>query len=191
MSIHSSHLKAVIVVGSLFVLEGCGPGSVGDETGGEEATGLATTEQATMSGWTSYTSEEPSYTPIICDQTGLVNGAQCTGEHCDNVRFFCEATLFAVLGASYWSSDFSDENSDATYCKAGHWLTGFKCIGRFCDNVSIQCTAISNFTPKNCTWTGWYSENYGSIYFPSAYYARGMQCRGDYCDEMSYYICQK
>ncbi|QRK07367.1 hypothetical protein JQX13_46325 [Archangium violaceum] len=187
MSSKSSHLVAMLMIGSTFVLGGCGVGTE-DEAGGEEAASLATTQQEISSGWTSYTSEE--YAPISCDGGSLISAFQCSGSDCDNIRAYCQPAG-GVRGSSYWTPYFSEEGTNYRYCDYGYWITGLACSGSYCDNISLQCSYMSNFGRKNCYWTGWMSEeNGGYLGFGSGYYAVGVQCNGDHCDNKRYYVCQ-
>ncbi|WNG48319.1 hypothetical protein F0U60_32460 [Archangium minus] len=188
MSIKSSQLVAMLMIGSTFVLGGCGVGAAEDETDGEETTSLATTQQAIYSGWTPYTSEE--YAPISCDGGSLISAVQCSGSNCDNIRIYCQPAG-GVRGNSYWTTYFSEEGTNYRYCNYGAWVTGIACSGSYCDNISLQCSYMSNFSEKNCYWTGWMSEeNGGYLGFGSGYYAVGVQCGGGNCDNKRYYVCQ-
>jgi len=148
----------------------------------------ASTEDALVSGWTSYISEETP--PLSCDQSSLISSVQISGSYADNIRAFCQPTR-AARADSYWTPRFSEEGTNYQFCNAGYWATGLSCSGRYCDNVSIQCSRMTNVTPQNCYWSGWVSEEgSGRLNFGSGYYARGAQCSGRYCDNMRFYVCQ-
>ena len=192
MFIKSGSLATVLLVGSTLLFGGCGveaPETSEEAAVIEEAVELGSTEQAVITGWTAYTSEE--YPPVVCDDSSLPKSVQCTRSYCDNMRIECQPTV-GVRGTSYWSAYFTDGSSNSTrYCNSGSWMTGIACKGSNCDDVSIQCTYMSNVSPKNCIWTGWMSEEGGGyMYFPMGYYPTGAACRGEYCDELRYYICQ-
>jgi hypothetical protein len=157
-------------------------------SGAQNGADLSSTQQAVYNGWTAYTSEE--YAPVVCDSAALVNRAQCRGRYCDDIRAYCQPTA-GTVGASYWTTYFSEEGTDYRYCNAGYWVTGFSCSGDYCDNISLQCTYIYGISAKNCYWTGWHSEEGGgTLAFGNQYYARGAQCDGSNCDNKRYYVCQ-
>ncbi|ATB42509.1 hypothetical protein CYFUS_007987 [Cystobacter fuscus] len=188
MSIKSSSLMSVLMMGSTFVLGACGVGAAEDAQGREEVADLATQEQAVSSGWTPYTSDE--FSPISCDGSSLISAAQCSGDYCDNIRFYCQPTA-GVRGSSYWTGYFSDEGVNYKYCDPGFWITAVACSHDYCDNISIQCSYMSNISQRNCYWTGWMSdENGGYLGFGSGYFAMGVQCSGEFCDNKRYYVCQ-
>lgn len=173
--------------------EGQGDTDKGDDTvASQEASGeeevVGTSEQALVSGWTSYVSEETA--PIQCDGGSLLTGAQCSGRYCDNTRVYCQPTR-GVRGDSYWTPYFSEEGTNYRFCNDGYWATGLACRGSYCDNISLQCSRITNVTARSCYWTGWHSEeNGGLLWFGAGYYARGAQCSGSHCDSKRYYVCQ-
>ncbi len=160
----------------------------GGGTGEQAGADISSTQQAVYNGWTAYTSEE--YAPIVCDSAALMNQVQCRGRYCDDTRAYCQPTVGSV-GASYWTTYFSEESTDYRYCNAGYWMTGIACSGDYCDNISLQCTYIYGISAKNCYWTGWHSEEGGgALNFGNQYYARGAQCDGSNCDNKRYYVCQ-
>lgn len=191
--IGSGTSMAFLLMGSIFMLGGCGP--AGTETDGELDLGdeeaeedIASTEQALYSGWTAYVSEE--YAPIGCDSGSLMSAVQCTGAYCDNTRAYCQPTN-SVLGGSYWTSYFSEESTNYRVCAGGYFVTGMACKGAYCDNLSLQCSYVSNHSATNCYWTGWVSEEGGgTLSFGNGYYIQGAQCSGAYCDNKRFYVCQ-
>lgn len=188
MSIRVKYLMAATLVGSTFMLGGCGVDTAEEASGGEDTASIATTKQAIYSGWTPYTSEE--YAPISCDGGSLVSAVQCRGAYCDDITFHCQPAG-GVRGYSYWTSYFSEEGTNYRTCASGYWVTGLACSGSYCDNISLQCSYMSNLSPKNCYWTGWMSEeNGGYLGFGSGYYVVGVECSGDYCDNKRYHVCQ-
>lgn len=188
MSIKSIHLAALVVVGSTFVFGGCGPEAAGDAVGGEEASAIATREQAVTSGWTSITSEE--YPPITCDGGSMPSAARCYGSSCDDMSLYCQPTSAVPGHSSYWTPPFSEEDS-ATICDSGFMVTGLACSGSYCNDLSLRCTFMGGIRAKNCRWTGWMSEeNGGYLSFGSGYFMKGAQCYGGYCDQVRYYVCQ-
>lgn len=143
--------------------------------------------QLGIQGWSSYTSEEYLY--AYCGSS-MVNGTQCQGSYCDNIRLYCQSSGLSANGTA-WTTYFSEEGTNYRYCPAGSWVTGLSCKGSNCDNIALQCIYF-NATPKNCYWTGWMSEeNGGQLFFGAGYFVRGAQCSGSYCDNKRYYVCQK
>ena len=188
MSIKSSFLTAVLMIGTTATFGGCGMGPAEPSNDQDAATSLATTEQEIFSGWTAYTSEE--YAPVTCDGGSLISAFQCSGSYCDNIRAYCQPAG-GVRGFSYWTPYFSEEGANSKDCGIGYWVTGIACSGSNCDNISLQCSYMSNFTRKNCYWTGWMSEeNGGTLSFGSNYYAVAVQCSGSNCDNKRYLACQ-
>ena len=193
---HTTHtigsLLVCLFTGALL-FAGCARGDTdteGDEISGGavESEDIAEAQEAIVSGWTAYTSEE--YPPVNCDGTSLVSQARCSGKYCDNIGLYCTPTGGTAGGAT-WTSYFSEEGTNYRYCGAGSWVTGVACTGKYCDNISLQCRSVTG-TPVNCYWTGWMSEeNGGTLSFGAGYYARGVQCSGSYCDNKRYYACQK
>ena len=177
----------IFVLGAMLALPACAV-NTGDEGTQDEET--ATTEQA-LTGWTFYTSDELE--PISCGGT-LVNGVQCRGAYCDDIRYYCLQTP-GVRTDSYWTPQFSEEGSSTGknrgFCNEGYWVSGIACEHDNCDNVSLECSQMANVSAHDCNWTGWHSEESGGqLWFGTGYYARGAECRGSKCDDMRYYVCQ-
>ncbi|WP_148273497.1 hypothetical protein [Stigmatella aurantiaca] len=170
------------MVGSVWVLGGCGVDAGGHETGVDEAASLATTEQAISTGWTAYTSDERP--PVNCDGSSLVSAAQCSGDYCDNMRLYCQPTT-GVRGDSYWTTSYVYAG-----CRAGYWITGLSCNDSYCTTLAVQCTAMINISPKNCYSSGVFSDEDGPLYFPAGYYPTYVNCAGSYCDRVSFKLCQ-
>jgi hypothetical protein len=180
-----------LVLTGAALSSGCTAGidSADDSTQEDEEAEVSSTQEAIVSGWTPFTSEE--FPPIVCDGGSLINTVQCTGKYCDNLRTYCKPTG-GSKGGSYWTSYFSEEGTSYRTCSPGYWMTGLSCTGKYCDNVSLQCAQISGANAVNCYWTGWMSEeNGGTLGFGAGYYARGAQCGGSYCDNLRYLVCQK
>ncbi|MFP2925410.1 hypothetical protein ACLESO_09355 [Pyxidicoccus sp. 3LG] len=137
--------------------------------------------------WTGYTSEE--FPPLQCDSNQLINGLECSGGYCDNIRVNCTAATSVSHGASYFTSTFSEEATSYRYCGANEWVTGIACYGSRCDNVSLECTAISGRSVGSCYWSSYYTDGSGPWQAPAGYFVRGAQCRGEYCDDMRFYYC--
>lgn len=183
----------VVIVSGVFALAGCTADAAPEETSLEEANAtneetVGSTEQAIISGWTSYTSEE--YAPVGCDGSSLASWYGCSGSYCDNNRLYCQPTA-GSRGDSYWTTYFSEESTNYRYCNSGYWVTGISCKGSYCDNIALQCSRMYNVSPRNCYWTGWLSEENGTLSFGAGYYARGAQCSGRYCDNKRFYVCQQ
>lgn len=156
-----------------------------DESSGLDDPSLGTTEQAVVSGWTPYTSEE--YPPITCDGSSLVTGVQVTGVYGDNTRLLCQPTNLTKTD-SYWTPYFSEEYNSMTYCDVGYWMTGMTCQGRYCDNVSIQCSKIPNSFIQRVRGTWEISEEDPKFYFFPGEYAVGAMCTGRYCDNLRFAV---
>jgi hypothetical protein len=144
----------------------------------------STTEQAVLSGWTPFTSEE--YPPIVCDGQSLPREVNITGPYADNIRWYCQQDSRIVRGDSYWTSYFSEEYRGMMYCNNGYWVTGLACQGRYCDNLSLQCTRILNSYPTLVTGTVAVSEEQGWLSFLGGKYPLGVTCLGPYCDELRF-----
>lgn len=190
--IRSRLVLASLALASAFALGACSLDAMESEGGledglGEEET-IGSTEQEISSGWTPYTSEE--YPPIICDSGSLMSAVHCTGSKCDNIQAYCQPTG-GSLGATYWTSYFSEEGTNYRYCNSGYWVTGIACTGGNCDNISLMCSQITNKGWGNCHWTGWVSEEYGGyLTFAAGYFPQGVQCSGSNCDNKRFYVCQ-
>lgn len=137
--------------------------------------------------WTGYTSEE--FPPLQCDSTYVINGLECSGGFCDNIRVNCTNTGVAQ-GASYFTSTFSEEGTNYRYCGANEWVTGIACYGSSCDNVALECTSIPSRTVGACAWSAYITDGSGPFQAPAGYYVRGAQCRGSFCDDMRFYYCR-
>jgi len=137
--------------------------------------------------WTGYTSEE--FPPLQCDSGHLINGLECSGNYCDNIRVNC-TNASVSHGASYFTSPFSEEGTNSRFCNTNEWVTGIACYGSNCDNVSLECTVIPNRTVGACYWSTYYTDGSGPWNAPAGYYVRGAQCRGKYCDDMRFYYCR-
>lgn len=146
---------------------------------------LDVTEQAVLSGWTPFTSEE--FPPITCDGPSLPAEIHVTGPYADNLRLRCLQDSRIVRADSYWTNYFSEEYKGMTYCPRGYWITGLACSGRYCDNVSIQCTRILNSYPTlvSSFFGGPVSEEQGYNYFGTKY-PIGAYCTGSYCDNLTF-----
>ncbi|NTX07335.1 hypothetical protein [Myxococcus sp. CA040A] len=136
--------------------------------------------------WTGFTSEE--HPPLQCDLVQLINGFECSGSKCDNIRVNC-TNAGVAHGASYFTSQFSEEATSYRYCGANEWVTGVACYGNYCDNVALECTAIAGRSVGSCTWSAWYTDGSGAWQAPAGNYVRGAQCRGSNCDDMRFYYC--
>lgn len=172
-----------------FVVACSGVAQDGSTEGSEQADNeVATVKQATISGWTPYTSEE--FPPISCDSSSLLSAVQCSGNYCDNIRATCTPTA-GSRGGSTWTSYFSEEGTSWRYCGSNQWVTGLACTGSNCDNISLQCTTMTGISWHNCYWTGWVSEeNGGYLSFGNNYFTVGAQCSGSNCDNKRFYACQ-
>lgn len=187
MSIKSSHLAALVVVGSTFLLGGCGTEAPGDEAGIEEAANITTQEQSVVSGWTTITGQ--NLQPVNCDGGSMPSAVSCSGSYCSYMRLYCQPTSAVRGHSSYWTAYFSEEDS-AKICDSGFMVTGLNCSGFNCDNLSLECTFMGGMRAKNCMWTGWVSEEDGNFSFGVGYFLKGVQCDGSYCDNLRYYVCQ-
>lgn len=164
-------------------ITGCG--GVEDMESNDEAVGEVGQVEALL--WTGTTSEE--YPPLICDSMQLINGVECTGGYCDNIRVNC-TNASVSHGASYWTTTFSEEGTNARFCGPNEWVTGIACYGSNCDNVALECTYIAGRTPSSCVWSAWITDGSGPWNAPAGYFVRGAQCSGSYCDNMRFWHCR-
>ena len=185
-----------LVLASAIALGGCVASAEEDDADAEalgeeediEDADTESTQQTVTTGWTNYTSDESA--PILCDSGSLMTTVQCRGDYCDDVRVYCKSTR-GTLGHAYATDYFSDEGSNQRICNSGYWVTGITCRGAYCDDMSLQCSRISEFSSRNCHWTGWMSnEDGGILSFASGYYMVGAECSGAYCDNKRFWICQ-
>lgn len=135
--------------------------------------------------WTGWTSEE--LPPLECEAGRLINGAECSGSYCDNIRVDCTDAAVSY-GSSYWTTNISEETG-ARYCGPNEWATGIQCRDGYCDNVYLECTQITNRSVGSCYWSGWISDGTVPSRASAGYYLRGAECRGWWCDDMRFYYC--
>jgi hypothetical protein len=176
-------LTACMVVISSTIA--CGVDNEQSSTEGNlQADELGQMESRLWTGWTS-----DGLPPLECEPGRLVNGAECSGSYCDNIRLDCTPAS-ATYGFSYWTTAFSEEATNSRLCGSGEWVTGLSCSGSYCDNVSLECTQITNRAVGACYWSRWITDGSSPFWAPSGYYVRGAQCYGRYCDDMRFYYCQ-
>jgi hypothetical protein len=155
--------------------------------GGENEQAAEELGQSEALLWTGYTSEE--FPPLQCGSADLINGMECQGGDCDNIRVNCTNAGIAH-GYSYFTSTFSEEGTNWRECGPGEWVTGIACYGSRCDNVSLECTAIPGRVAHSCVWSGWFTDGSGPWQAPAGAYIRGAKCNGDHCDNMSVLYCR-
>jgi len=139
--------------------------------------------------WTGFTSEE--YPPLQCDSNSLINGVECSGSYCDNIRVNC-TNVGVTHGYSSFTSTFSEEGApylNWRECGANEWVTGIACYGSNCDNVSLECTYIPNRTVGDCYYSQYISDGTQRFDAPAGAYIRGAACRGSRCDDMKFLYC--
>ncbi len=176
-------MKSIILGACLALLVGCG--NVEDAQSNEEGSGELGQQEAPL--WIGSTSEE--LPPLNCDAGYIINGMECSGSYCDNIRVNC--TYGGVThGASYWTTRFSEEGTNWRECRYGEAVTGIACYGSYCDSVALECTAISGRPLGSCFWTtSWITDGSSPYYSPANTFIVGAQCRGQYCDDMRFLVC--
>ncbi|WP_437335992.1 hypothetical protein WME98_28575 [Sorangium sp. So ce296] len=187
----TSTLSLLSLLGStLLTVPGCMAESVESASDAdiEMDEEVGTAADAITNGWTADTSD--GWAPVACDSGNAMSAFHCAGSDCDNIRGYC-SSLGTYNTSTYWTSYFSEENTNYRRCNYGDFVTGLACTGSYCDNVSLQCSHLNGKTWGSCYWSGFISEeNGGSIYFPPGYYIAGAKCSGDHCDNMAFYYCQ-
>ena len=79
----------------------------------------------------------------------VVNGVQCSGRYCDNMRLQCGrmAAGYRVSTSKRMEVAFFSEEQGLRHCQDGYFLRGMECSGRYCDNVKLYC-ALVEYNPS-------------------------------------------
>ena len=142
------------------------------------------------SAWTSFWFSEENG-GAVCPAGMSLNGMECSGNYCDNLRIRCRNDGDTFLGSdSYWTNFFSEEQGGGG-CAGGYAVTGVWCSGSYCDNIQLRCTEVMYNYIDYCHSTNWFSEE-GSGYAELSYpwdRVTYIGCSGNYCDNKYLYGC--
>lgn len=135
-------------------------------------------------------------TPKTCPLGSLLEGFECRGDYCDEIRLMCGDRKFETTNREWLEKFFSEEQGAAAGGYGGHigrcdgFITGVSCKGSYCDNIALECSSLKDvwYHPNHCYWSDWVSEEtrHGIKFThpPTA-----MECRGSYCDDKRFYLC--
>jgi hypothetical protein len=141
--------------------------------------------------WTYYTSEE--YNSIVCEN-GLVQGMQCNGSYCDNVKLNCDNFSGDLQATGHrWTEYFSEDGNNSRSCEENEFVTAIQCRGHYCDDVRLRCSTYDDISKGiNCYWLNptLSEEDGGILLAPEGYFLTGLACQGRrYCDNKKLRVC--
>jgi len=88
-----------------------------------------------------------------------VNGIECSGSYCDNLRLrgqdvFSDSSkthqVSSVDSSCYWTGWISEENpadsntQNYAVCRKDHAVAGVACSGSYCDNLTLMCCEMKD-----------------------------------------------
>lgn len=162
--------------------------------------GVSAKEQALTGYPFGPVSDETWKNNFVCGENNVaLNQFQCRGRYCDDMYMGCGSTgpISTDITQGWNMPKLSDESGvNVRTCQStvgGPFdgvIDGIVSVdGNWADNIIFHCSRITSGTLRDCTWTGWFSEE-GSGYMsfqnkvPVA-----AACSGPYCDNMAFLVC--
>ena len=148
------------------------------------STGVVTSNQY----WTDWTTDGADSIHCTADSGDMVDGVECEGSFCDNIRLRCRETGFSRQSFA-WGDWFSEEGLNGWLC--GGFMSGIDCDDDFCDNIRMKCENLQAAKQQCCYETeGTFSDEQGLFEAPEDFFITGIYCHGDFCDKKRYRLCK-
>ena len=180
-------MKASVGLG-LFVVAGLATGCASADPDFEAAENVATSAEAVVSGWTSW-SESSRYSnglQVGCDNGSLVAGIR---RQDSKTKIYCTPVAGANNTESYWTGWTAGGTSVAATCPSTHWVTGYQSSSwEAGSGFRVRCSKTPGLFTGFCPVPYQAGDSTGDTWFGNGYYMKGGGC-GSTCALLKWTAC--